>query len=97
MQILEKVSKFTLASWLLLFSPLCFGFVSPNLVPTLSRSEPLCSDRFNRDLDERSRRRAEGQGSGEIIAGAVLGTLIAGPFGTLCCCYNLSQDQKENS
>lgn len=58
----------------------CSAFVSP----LVSRSpSALYSDRFNRDLEERSRRRAEGQGAGEMLAGAVLGTLVAGPFGLL--------------
>lgn len=54
------------------------------MIPSVSRSPAvLSSDRFNRDLEERSRRRADGQGGGEMLAGAVLGTLIAGPFGLL--------------
>ena len=57
----------------------CSAFV----IPSVSRPAlALHSERFNRDLEERSRRRAEGQGGGEMLAGAVLGTLVAGPFGT---------------
>jgi len=62
---------------------LCYGFVFPRLAPRSTCVEPLQADRFNRDLEERSRRRAEGLGGGEAIAGAVLGTLVAGPFGLL--------------
>lgn len=46
-------------------------------------STRVCSDRFNRDINERSRERAEGQGGGEMAAGAILGGLIGGPFGVL--------------
>jgi hypothetical protein len=67
----------------LTLSSLCYGFVFPRLALVVSRLEPLRIDRFNRDLEERSRRRAEGLGGGEAIAGAVLGTLVAGPFGLL--------------
>ena len=61
----------------------CYGFVIGKTATTRTRVEPLRGDRFNRDLEERSRRRAEGFGGGEAIAGAVLGTLVAGPFGLL--------------
>lgn len=71
-----------LVATLSLSSP-CYGFVVPRLALVVPRLEPLGSDRFNRDLEERSRRRAEGLGGGEAIAGAVLGTLVAGPFGLL--------------
>jgi hypothetical protein len=82
---IEAISIHFLASllWIVSSGSSCLGFgVSPKAVPTFPRTQPLSSDRFNRDLDERSRRRAEGQGSGEMVAGAVLGTLVAGPFGT---------------
>ena len=48
-----------------------------------SRHSPLVlhNDKLNRDLGERSRQSAQGQGGGEMAAGAVLGGLIAGPFG----------------
>lgn len=61
----------------------CNGFVLPKSVDSFARLTPLHNDRFKRDLEERSRRRAEGQGGGEAIAGALLGTLVAGPFGLL--------------
>ena len=58
----------------------CSAFV---VIPSVPQSHSaLYGDRFNRDLEERSRQRAAGQGSGEMLAGAVLGTLVAGPFGT---------------
>lgn len=37
--------------------------------------------RLNREIDENSRRKAQGGGMGETVAGAVLGGLILGPFG----------------
>jgi hypothetical protein len=43
----------------------------------------LQSDKFNRDLEERSRQRAAGQGGGYGVGGAVLGGLLFGPFGML--------------
>jgi hypothetical protein len=43
----------------------------------------IFSDKFNRDIEERSRQRAAGQGGGSVAAGAVLGGLIGGPFGAL--------------
>jgi hypothetical protein len=50
--------------------------------PTATSTTALKSDRFNRDLEERSSRRAQGKGvGGEIAAGAILGGLIMGPFG----------------
>jgi hypothetical protein len=50
---------------------------------TSSRTTSLFSDKFNRDIEERSRLRATGQGGGSMAAGAVLGGLIGGPFGAL--------------
>ena len=44
----------------------------------------LYSDKFNRDLEERSYRRAQGEGAGEMAAGAILGGLVLGPFGKCC-------------
>lgn len=72
----------SLVATLALSSP-CYGFVVSRLALVVTRLQPLRIDRFNRDLEERSRRRAEGLGGGEAIAGAVLGTLVAGPFGLL--------------
>lgn len=48
-------------------------------------STSLYSDKFNRDIEEKSRQRAadQGPGGGSIAAGAVLGGLIGGPFGAL--------------
>jgi hypothetical protein len=37
--------------------------------------------RWNREIDENSRREAKGGGMSETVAGAVLGGLILGPFG----------------
>ena len=51
-----------------------------------SDSITLHSNRFNRELDEASRRRAAAnaqRGAAEIGAGALLGGLIGGPFGAL--------------
>ncbi|KAL3916671.1 MAG: hypothetical protein SGILL_005071 [Bacillariaceae sp.] len=41
------------------------------------------SDKFNRDLEERSRQQAAGKGGGYGVGGAVLGGLLFGPFGML--------------
>jgi hypothetical protein len=67
---------------LLLLTTECLGFVSPAL-PNLQRTSPLFSDRFNRDLDGRSRERGQGGGGGEMAAGAILGGLVGGPFGKI--------------
>ncbi|KAL3911851.1 MAG: hypothetical protein SGARI_001442, partial [Bacillariaceae sp.] len=54
------------------------------LVPQNSNVVVLQSDKFNRDLDERSRQRAAGKGvGGSAVGGAVLGGLLFGPFGML--------------
>lgn len=37
--------------------------------------------RLNREIDENSRLKAQGGGLGETVAGAVLGSLLLGPFG----------------
>jgi len=36
-------------------------------------STALCGDKFNRDIDERSRQRASSEGGGSMAAGAILG------------------------
>jgi hypothetical protein len=43
---------------------------------------PPDRDRFNRELEEKSRRNAK-PGAGEVAAGAILGGLLGGPFGAL--------------
>lgn len=56
---------------------------APQAVRLVQPPSLLFNDRLNRDIDERSRRRAEGQGGGEMAAGAILGGLVGGPFGVL--------------
>ena len=57
------------------------GFLPHNIAtPTAT---VLHSDKFNRDLEERSRQRAAGKGGGYGVGGAVLGGLLFGPFGML--------------
>eukprot|EP00980_Cylindrotheca_fusiformis_P027967 scaffold22574_cov125-Cylindrotheca_fusiformis.AAC.20 len=60
----------------------CLGFV-PQAASVVRVPSALHNDRLRRDLEDRSRRRAEGQGGGEMAAGAILGGLIGGPFGVL--------------
>jgi len=43
---------------------------------------PLQLNKFDRDIEENSRRKAQG-GAGETVAGALLGGLLLGPFGAL--------------
>lgn len=50
---------------------------------TSSWSTALRNDKFNRDIDEKSRQRASGQGVGSSATGAILGGLVGGPFGAL--------------
>mmetsp|Transcript_708 Transcript_708/g.1692 ORF Transcript_708/g.1692 Transcript_708/m.1692 type:complete len:291 (-) Transcript_708:2108-2980(-) len=56
---------------------------SSNVHRTTSSPTALGSDKFNRDIDDKSRQRASGQGGGGMVAGAVLGSLVGGPFGML--------------
>jgi hypothetical protein len=39
--------------------------------------------RWNREIDDNSRKKAQGGGVGETVAGALLGSLVLGPFGRL--------------
>jgi hypothetical protein len=80
------------ASLLLLAVNGCSGWVSPpsSLVASpginnhfISTSSRLQNDRLNRDIEERSFRKAQGEGVGEMAAGAILGGLVLGPFGAL--------------
>mmetsp|Transcript_7243 Transcript_7243/g.10236 ORF Transcript_7243/g.10236 Transcript_7243/m.10236 type:complete len:258 (-) Transcript_7243:2656-3429(-) len=75
---------------LLLFASLsteCNSFTTSS--PFQGRSHPWSSSalsdskKLNRDIEEASRRKAQGGGGGEALAGAVLGGLVLGPFGAL--------------
>jgi len=57
----------------------CQSFLLP---PPPSTPTVLYDQRLRRDMDERSRANAQGGGMGETAAGAVLGGLLFGPFGT---------------
>lgn len=46
-------------------------------------STTLRSDKFNRDINEKSIERASSKGGGSVAAGAILGGLVGGPFGAL--------------
>jgi hypothetical protein len=48
-----------------------------------NRQETLIvkDQRWNREIEENSRRKAQAGGMGETVAGAVLGGLVLGPFG----------------
>jgi hypothetical protein len=79
-----------IASLLLLAFDGCSGWVSPpsSLVASpainnhfISSSTRLQNDRLNRDIEERSLRKAQGKGGGGMAAGAILGGLVLGPFG----------------
>mmetsp|Transcript_33504 Transcript_33504/g.78988 ORF Transcript_33504/g.78988 Transcript_33504/m.78988 type:complete len:270 (-) Transcript_33504:1981-2790(-) len=62
----------------------CFVINGPsNVHRTTSSPTALGSDKFNRDIDDKSRQRASGQGGGGMVAGAVLGSLVGGPFGMM--------------
>ena len=56
---------------------------SPRYVQVVHFSTALYGDKFNRDINEKSRQRASSEGGREIAAGAVLGGLVGGPFGAL--------------
>ena len=72
---------FSLALFVSLCTRATFAFVTPHSGASFSVS--LFNDRFNRDMEDRSRQKAQGQGGGEMAAGAILGGLVAGPFGVL--------------
>lgn len=64
----------------------CDSFVispSSHVHQTSSSSMAIWGDKFNRDIDEKSRQRASRQGGGGMAAGAILGGLVGGPFGAL--------------
>jgi hypothetical protein len=51
-------------------------------IPQYERQLVVVNDqRWNRDIEENSRRKAKSSGMGETLAGAVLGSLVLGPFG----------------
>jgi hypothetical protein len=41
----------------------------------------LNDSKLDREIEENSRRKAQGGGGGEVAAGAILGGLLGGPFG----------------
>ena len=43
----------------------------------------LHNQRWRQDIEENSRRKAQGSGAGETVAGAILGGLLGGPFGAV--------------
>lgn len=43
----------------------------------------LENQRWRQDIEENSRRKAQGNGAGETVAGAILGGLLGGPFGAV--------------
>jgi len=54
------------------------------IVPSNSNHSSLNSNKFNTDLNGRSRQQAaSNQGAGSMAAGAILGGLVGGPFGML--------------
>lgn len=70
------------------------GYSAPFLRPIIwlrDKSEHRCRNdrhlniaydqRWNREIEENSRKKAQGGGISETVAGAVLGSLILGPFG----------------
>jgi len=58
-------------------------FTTPHANEVAAFSTALHGDKFNRDINDRSRERAAGEGGGEMAAGAILGGLVGGPFGAL--------------
>lgn len=48
------------------------------------KSIVVYDQRWNREIEENSRKKAQSGGMGETVAGAVLGSLVLGPFGRLC-------------
>lgn len=67
------------------------GFIgqsAPFLRPTKCinyRSLNIVNDqRWSREIEDNSRKKAQGGGMGETVAGALLGSLVLGPFGKSC-------------
>ena len=59
------------------------GFAVPQYAIHQRRSRVILdNDRWRREIDENSRRKAAG-GAGETMAGAILGGLLGGPFGAV--------------
>lgn len=74
----------------------CHGFVAAptgcgqhstttTIPPTTTLTALFMSEKFNRDLEERSLKRARQRGgpAGSVAAGAILGGIMGGPFGAL--------------
>lgn len=61
----------------------CFVVVPSN--PSRSATSELHNDKFNADINERSRQRAasDNKGAGSMATGAILGGMLGGPFGML--------------
>ena len=73
---MKAFSPIALTVWTLLVAP-----VTAFCPALTSRPTTHLSDKnLQRDIEERSRRNAQG-GAGETVAGAVLGSLLFGPFG----------------
>lgn len=97
MKLLRSTQLLSTIVLLALCSRQSLAFISPSLLTTHRQvgsppSTPvhrdtwqgsLRSNRWDQEIEENSRRRAQGSGdgSGEFLAGAVLGGMIAGPFG----------------
>jgi transcriptional regulator with XRE-family HTH domain len=82
----DVASAFTAGpSWFLRSPALSSGVLHEST--TQSRRQLVVvqdQQRWNREIDEKSRRKAQGDGMGETVAGAVLGSLVLGPFGACC-------------